>query len=78
MADLIARFIGLFTRQHRLLGEVSSQPDTMMTYLNAVRARAFLKITGRNIMSPTLGSGNDAKSLSGNMSPVRRMARRES
>jgi len=76
MTDLIARFIGLFTRQHRLLSEASSQPDTMMTYLNAVRARAFLKITGRNILSPSLRSDHNVDSLSDNMSPVRRLARR--
>jgi hypothetical protein len=56
--------------------EASMQPSEIMTYVNIVRARAFLKITGKTLSQPLLKVEGQTNRLSEGLSPLRRIARR--
>ncbi|MFW9954010.1 MAG: hypothetical protein ACFFD3_05585 [Candidatus Thorarchaeota archaeon] len=75
------RLLDLFgARRRTLLGAVD-QPDNLMTYLYAVRARAFLKLTGK-ALSPKdslllKDTGKELSDSTRDLSPSRRLLRRE-
>jgi hypothetical protein len=76
MTDLAQRFIGVFSKRRQILTEASMQPNEMMTYVNVIRARAFLKITGKSLSLPAIKVEGQTNRLSDELSPLRRIARR--
>ncbi|MGQ4912447.1 MAG: hypothetical protein ACP6KW_09785 [Candidatus Thorarchaeota archaeon] len=74
---ILDKLLSVFGRQrHTMLGAMA-QPYDLMSQINAVRARAFLKITGKTLplTQPTLGNSQPEESLK-KLSPSRRLARK--
>jgi len=78
---IIDRLVDTFTGARRIRTEAAMQPSDLMHFVNAVRARAFLAITGRQLMTETSHIGRSSLDLtdddSTRMSPLRRLARKD-
>lgn len=75
---VIERILGIFGR-HRIALDAASSEDPMRTQIQALRARLFLKLTGKYLIEPNLDDVSKKADLSGftdNPSPSRRLARR--
>ncbi len=77
--NLLERLLNLMGGRRRTLLGAMSQPSPI-DYLYAVRARAFLKITGRPLTtadSLSVGkSRTDVSNISKDLSPARRLLRK--
>ncbi|NHJ14334.1 MAG: hypothetical protein EAX95_11695, partial [Candidatus Thorarchaeota archaeon] len=74
------RLLGIFGR-HRIAVDAVTSEDPMGTQIRALRARLFLKLTGKYLIEPSLDDLSKKTDLSGltdNLSPSRRLARRDS
>jgi hypothetical protein len=74
---IVDRLLDIFGRRRALLLGASTQPSDMMAQLYAIRARAYLKITGKALpttMLPSMQTG--AEDLTDSLSPSRRLARK--
>lgn len=73
---LLDRFLEIFGwRRKAFLGAVD-HPNDLMAYIHAIRARAFLKITGKSLTSPKLTSNPTPENMTDQISPLRRLSRR--
>lgn len=62
-------------RRKVLLGAIG-HPNDFMTYIHAVRASAYYKITGKYLSTPKLSSKPKAGDISDQFSPLRRLSRK--
>ena len=75
--NIVDKFLGLFER-HRshMLGAISEQND-LKGYIYAIRARTYLKLTGKALPVPSLPVQNtDPEETLRDLSPARRLARK--
>ena len=73
---IVDRFLDAFgLRRQRLLG-ATSQPNDLMAMIQAVRANAYFKITGKKLPVQELPTGNTLDDMTKDLSPSRRLARR--
>ncbi len=77
----IDRFLDILSGARRLRVDVVTQPSDLMAQMNLIRARLFLKITGKSLgtVQPVTTSDADkiTEGLGKDLSPSRRLARRE-
>ncbi len=71
------RLLTIFdSRRRTMLGAVG-QPNDLKGYLYAVRAQTYQKITGKSLPTVQLPSSGPSSDLKGNLSPSRRLSRRD-
>ncbi|TET11723.1 MAG: hypothetical protein E3J86_02135 [Candidatus Thorarchaeota archaeon] len=74
---IVDRFLDVFgMRRQRLLG-ATSQPNDLMAMIQAVRANAYFKITGKKLPVQDLPTGSTLDDITKDLSPSRRLARRD-
>jgi hypothetical protein len=74
---IVDRFLDVFgMRRQRLLG-ATSQPNDLMAMIHAVRANAYFKITGKKLPVQDLPTGSTLDDITKDLSPSRRLARRD-
>ena len=74
---IVDRFLDVFgMRRQRLLG-ATSQPNDLMAMIQAVRANAYFKITGKKLPVQELPTGNTIDDITKDLSPSRRLTRRD-
>jgi hypothetical protein len=77
---IIDRLVDTFTGARRIRAEAAMQPSGLLRLVNLVRARAFLAITGRQLMTETSQIGYSSLDLTEDdptrLSPLRRLARK--
>lgn len=76
----IDRLLSLFSRRHRVTVEASNADDDLGSQIQTIRARLFLKLTGKKLVEPRpedLTKKTDLSDMSDNLSPSR-IARRDS
>ncbi|TFF83964.1 hypothetical protein EU524_01660 [Candidatus Thorarchaeota archaeon] len=76
--NILERFLNLFNRNRQAMLGAMSQPVNLMDYVNLVRGQAYQKITGKRLQVsiPKLPT-EDAEDLKHNLSPSRRLARKD-
>ncbi|MFW9794211.1 MAG: hypothetical protein ACFFEE_07915 [Candidatus Thorarchaeota archaeon] len=74
---ILDRLFDMFGRRRQLLLGATSQPTDLMALVRAVRANAYFKITGKKLPVQELPSGNTTDDVSKDLSPSRRLARRD-
>ncbi|MBD3406231.1 MAG: hypothetical protein GF411_08995 [Candidatus Lokiarchaeota archaeon] len=72
---LLDKILDIFNRQSSLQIGAMNHPNDLMKYIQAIRAHAFQKITGKRLIFPDLTS-NKPKNVSESLSPLRRFVRR--
>ncbi|MHA1951603.1 MAG: hypothetical protein ACXAAO_00660 [Candidatus Thorarchaeota archaeon] len=73
---IMNRLLDVFGRRRQLLLGAKSQPDDLMALIRAVRANAYFKITGKKLPVHKLPSGGTISDMTKDLSPSRRLARR--
>ena len=73
---VLDRLLDVFGRRRQLLIGAKSQPDDLMALVRAVRANAYFKITGKKLPIQELPSGSTIDDMTKDLSPSRRLARR--
>ncbi len=73
---IMEKLLDVFGKRRALLLGAASQPNDLMAYIHAVRANAYFKITGKRLPLQNLPSGENVEDLTENLSPSRRLARR--
>jgi hypothetical protein len=73
LLDRLLEAFGL--RRSMLLGSVD-HPNDFMKFIRAVRASAYLKITGKYLVSFELADKTQSEIMNDNFSPLRRLSRR--
>jgi hypothetical protein len=75
--NILDKFLNIFNRQRSTMLGAMAQPNDLMTHVNTVRARAYLKITGKQlVLPPALSEADDAEDITKKLSPTRRLARK--
>ena len=75
---ILERFFDIFGKRRALLIGATTQPNDIMGHLYAVRARTYLKITGKTLPMASLPTKNTgAEDISSSLSPSRRLARKD-
>ncbi|MFX1367350.1 MAG: hypothetical protein ACFFAY_01955 [Promethearchaeota archaeon] len=77
---IIDRLLGLFGRRHRITVDAANAEDDLGSQIRSIRARLFLKITGKRLVEPRpedLTKKTDLSDITDNLSPSR-IARRDS
>ena len=74
---ILDKLLDVFGRRRALLLGATTQPNDLMAYIHAVRASAYYRITGKRLPLRSLPSGEDAGDMTKNLSPARRLARRD-
>ena len=74
---VLDRFLDVFGKRRQLLIGAKSQPDDLMALVRAVRANAYFKITGKKLPIQELPSGSTIDDMTKDLSPSRRLARRD-
>jgi len=74
---ILDRLLDVFGRRRQLLIGAQSQPTDLMALVRAVRAQAFYKITGKRLPVQELPSGSSIDDMTKDLSPSRRLARRD-
>jgi hypothetical protein len=78
---ILDRLLDTFTGARRIRTEAVTEPSDLMHFVNLARARAFLAITGRQLVTETGQIGHSSFDTPiddvSRLSPVRRLARRE-
>jgi hypothetical protein len=77
---ILDRLLSLFGRRHRVTVDAASADDDMGSQIRAIRARLFLKLTGKKLVEPRpedLTKKTDLSDMTDNMSPSR-ITRRDS
>ncbi|MFX1559953.1 MAG: hypothetical protein ACFFBL_05160 [Promethearchaeota archaeon] len=74
---ILDKLIDVFGKRRALLLGATTQPIDLMAYVNAVRASAYYRITGKKLPLQKLPSGEDISDATKNLSPSRRLARRD-
>ncbi len=74
---IVDRLLDVFgMRRQRLLG-ATSQPNDLMALIHVVRANAYFKITGKKLPVQELPTGSTIDDMTKDLSPSRRLARRD-
>jgi len=74
---VLDRIFDIFGKRRSLLLGASTQPNDLMAQLYAVRARTYLKITGKALPDTSLPTKNTvAEDVTDSLSPSRRLARK--
>ena len=74
---ILDKLLELFGRRRALLLGATTQPNDLMAYIHAVRAVTYYRITGKRLPLRNLPTGEDVGDMTKNLSPFRRLARRE-
>ncbi|MHA2377862.1 MAG: hypothetical protein ACXADS_01145 [Candidatus Thorarchaeota archaeon] len=77
---IIDRILSVFSRRRRLLLGAVQQPDDLSSYVRQIRARMYLRLTGKYLTQPSsqlTDSERASSDLSDRVSRVRRIARRD-
>ncbi len=74
---ILDRLLEVFGKRRSLLLGATTQPNDLMAYIQAVRAHAFYRITGKKLPVQKLPSGESVEDMTRNLSPSRRLARRD-
>jgi hypothetical protein len=73
---IVDRLFDLFGKRRAMLIGATTQPNDIMAQLYAVRARTYLKITGKTLPTTSLPK-TGAEDLTDNISPSRRLLRKD-
>jgi hypothetical protein len=73
---VLDRFLELFGWRRKAFLGAMEHPNDLMAYIHAVRASAYLKITGKRLISPKLPSNSKPENMTDQISPLRRLSRR--
>ncbi len=73
---IVDRLFDLFGKRRAMLIGATTQPNDIMAQLYAVRARTYLKITGKTLPTTSLPKSG-AEDLTDSISPSRRLLRKE-
>ena len=73
---IMDKLLGVFGKRRALLLGATTQPNDLMTYIHAVRASAYYRITGKRLPLQNLPTGDSVEDMTRNLSPSRRLARR--
>lgn len=73
---ILERFFDIFGKRRALLIGATTQPNDLMAHLYAVRARTYLKITGKALPKTSLPK-TGAEDLTDSLSPSRRLLRKD-
>ena len=73
---ILDRFFDIFGKRRALLIGAPTQPNDIMAQLYAVRARTYLKITGKALPTTSLPK-TGAEDLTDSLSPSRRLLRKD-
>jgi hypothetical protein len=74
---ILERFFDIFGKKRALLIGATTQPNDIMAQLYAVRARTYLKITGKALPTTSLPKNANAEDLTDTLSPSRRLLRKD-
>ncbi|MHA1963328.1 MAG: hypothetical protein ACXACG_01525 [Candidatus Thorarchaeota archaeon] len=74
---ILDKLLDVFGKRRALLLGATTQPNDLMAYIHAVRASAYYRITGKKLPLLNLPSGDSVEDMTNNLSPSRRLARRE-
>lgn len=74
---ILDRLLDVFGKRRSLLLGAASQPNDLMAYIHAVRANAYFRITGKKLPIQKLPTGDSVEDMTRNLSPSRRLARRD-
>jgi len=74
---ILDRLLDVFGKRRALLLGATTQPNDLMAYIYAVRADAYYRITGKKLPVRNLPSSEGIDDMSKNLSPSRRLARRD-
>ena len=77
---IIDRLLSLFSRRHRIAVEAANAEDDLGSQIRSIRARLYLKITGKRLVEPRpedLTKKTDLSEMTDNLSPSR-IARKDS
>lgn len=74
---ILERLLDVFGRRRQLLLGAKSQPNDLMALVRAVRANAYFKITGKRLPVQELPTGSSIDDMTRDLSPSRRLARRD-
>ncbi|NWF95073.1 MAG: hypothetical protein HXY34_02925 [Candidatus Thorarchaeota archaeon] len=80
MTSLIDRLMAVLGRRHQTLLGAVGQPNDLFQLIYAIRARTYLRITGKTLGLPQIQDRqmeSDPEGLRRRLSPARRLARRE-
>ena len=75
--NMLDRFLDVFGRRRHMLIGAQSQPDDLMALIRAVRANAYFKITGKKLPIQELPTSSTIDDMTSNLSPSRRLLRRD-
>jgi hypothetical protein len=73
---ILDRFLEMFGWRRRILLGAVGHPKDFMTYIHAVHASAYFKITGKYLSTPKLSTKTKTGDLSDQFSPLRRLSRK--
>ena len=73
---IVEKLLDVFGRRRRMLLGAISQPNDLMALVHAVRANAYFKITGKKLPVQELPTGSNIDDMTSDLSPSRRLARR--
>jgi hypothetical protein len=73
---ILDRFFDIFGKRRALLIGATTQPNDIMAQLYAVRARTYLKLTGKTLPTTSLPT-TGAEDLTDSISPSRRLLRKD-
>jgi len=73
---ILDRLFDMFGKRRALLLGATTQPNDLMAYIYAVRAATYYRITGKRLILQNLPSGDNVEDMTKNLSPSRRLARR--
>jgi len=73
---ILERLFDLFGKRRAMLIGATTQPNDIMAQLYAVRARTYLKITGKTLPTTSLPKSG-AENLTDSVSPSRRLLRKD-
>jgi hypothetical protein len=73
---IMDKLLDVFGRRRALLLGATTQPNDLIAYIHAIRASAYYRITGKRLPLLNLPSGEVVNDMTKNLSPSRRLARR--
>lgn len=74
---LLDRLLEMFGWRRKAFLGAMEYPNDFMKYIQAVRAAAFLKITGKSLVTPDLTGKNKSEISTDRISPLRRLSRKQ-
>jgi hypothetical protein len=73
---ILDKILSVFGKRRSLLLGAATQPNDLRAYIYAVRANAYYRITGKKLPRINLPSSENTEDMTKNLSPARRLARR--